>query len=205
MCRLFITLFIISSALWAAPAAAAEDQGTFDPQVVMERAASLKKTLDRLLTESNHSSIQAVINNGDESSHRLIAEARQLKALGEQHLDEQDYLKAAMTLQTALDRVFLAIRSDKNHDSAAAALEARLSEAKGANDTFILTATRVVNGEKGEAEDILAMALAARSHADSSVALGDVEAALEELNRSTDLAQKAIRIVRNGMVIERGQ
>jgi len=184
----------------------AEGNGASDTQAVAERANNLKNILDRLLAQSNHSSIQKVINEGGDSSDPLIAEAMQLKASGEQLLDEQEYLKAAMTLQAALDRVFQAIRSHENYDASEAALEARITEAKAANDTFIAAATRVVNGDpEMNAGEYLTMAREARDEADSVAAKGDLEAALEELNKSTDLAQQAIMSVRNGMVIERGQ
>ena len=67
-------------------------------------------------------------------------------------------------------------------------------------------AARVVNGEpNGKAVDSLAEAREARSRADASVASGDAEAALQELENSTQLAQQAIMSVRDGKVIKRGQ
>ena len=203
---LFLFFVTITWVLSPNPTVLAEETEAADTQAVIARAQNLKNILDRLLTQSNHSSIQKVINEGGDTSDPLIAEALQLKASGEQLLEEQDYLKAAMTLQAALDRVFLAIRSDEDYDASAAALDARLTEARAANDTFISAATRVVNGDpKKNAGEYLAMAVDAREEADSVAANGDLESALEELNRSTDLAQQAIMAVRNGKVIERGQ
>jgi hypothetical protein len=69
-----------------------------------------------------------------------------------------------------------------------------------------MAATRVVNGESnGRAVEFLAEAKEVRGRADASVANGDAEAALQELEDSTQLAQQAIMSVRDGKVIERGQ
>jgi len=136
----------------------------------------------------------------------LVEEALRLKAEGEDALAEGDHLRAAMTLQAALDKIFQAIRSDDEKDGQEARLNVRLTDAIAANDTFILAATRVVNGEpNGKAVDFLAEAREVRGRADASVAEGNAEAALQELEASTQLAQQAIMSVRNGKVIERGQ
>jgi hypothetical protein len=63
-----------------------------------------------------------------------------------------------------------------------------------------------VNGEpNGKAVDFLAEAREVRGRADTSVANGDTEAAVQELAESTQLAQQAIMSVRDGKVIQRGQ
>jgi hypothetical protein len=184
----------------------AQDNDPVDTQAVMERANNLKDILDRLLVDSNDSSIQKVIREGGESSEPLIAEALRLKSSGEQLLAEKQYMKAAITLQSALDHVFQAIRAEDNKDESADALNVRLAEKITVNDTFLSAASRVVTGEPNkEASDLLAMAKEARSRADTDSGNGDLEAALEELEQSTRLAQQAIMSVRNGMVIERPQ
>ena len=184
----------------------AQNNDPVDAQVVMERANNLKNILDRLLVDSNRSSIQKVIRQGGESSEPLIEEALRLKSSGEKLLAEKEYMKAAITLQSALDHVFQAIRSEDNKDEPADALNVRLAEKITVNDTFISAASRVVTGEPNkDASDLLAMAKEARSRADTKTGKGDLEAALEELEQSTRLAQQAIMSVRNGTVIERGQ
>ena len=184
----------------------AQDNDPVDTQIVMERANNLKSMLDNLLVDSNHSSIQKVIKQGGESSEPLIAEALRLKSSGEQLLAEKEYMQAAITLQSALDHVFQAIRSEHNKDEPADALNVRLAEKITVNDTFFSAALRVVTGEPNkDALDLLAMAKEARSNADTKSGDGDIEAALEELEHSTHLAQQAIMSVRNGMVIERAQ
>jgi hypothetical protein len=63
-----------------------------------------------------------------------------------------------------------------------------------------------VNGEpNGKAVELLAEASEVRGRADTSIAGGDVDTALQELEESTQLAQQAIMSVREGKVIERGQ
>jgi len=184
----------------------AQDNDQVDTQVVMERANNLKNMLDRLLVDSNHSSIQKVITEGGKSSEPLIAEALRLKSSGEQLLAEKEYMEAAITLQSALDHVFQAIRSEHIDEVPASVLNVRLSDDIIVNDTFISAASRVVTGEPNkDALDLLAMAKEARSNADTKSGDGDIEAALEELEHSTHLAQQAIMSVRNGMVIERAQ
>ena len=184
----------------------AQDNDPVDTQIVMERANNLKSMLDNLLVESNHSSIQKVIKQGGESSEPLIAEALRLKSSGEQLLAEKEYMQAAITLQSALDHVFQAIRSEHNDEVPASVLNVRLADDIIVNDTFISAASRVVTGDPNkDASDLLAMAKEARSRADKESAIGDLEAALVELENSTQLAQQAIMSVRNGMVIERGQ
>jgi len=207
MRNIFIPL-LLTSILILSPDAIllAQDTDPADTEIVMERAKNLKNILDRLLVDSNHSSIQKVITQGGESSDPLIAEALRLKSSGEQLLVEKEYLQAAMTLQSALDHVFQAIRSEHIDDVPMDALNARLAENITVNDTFISAALRVVTGEPNtEAVDLLAMAKEARNRADTISGKGDLEAALEELDQSTHLAQQAIMSVRNGMVIERGQ
>lgn len=184
----------------------AQDNDPADTQVVMERANNLKIMLDHLLVDSNHSSIQKVITEGGESSEPLIAEALRLKSSGEQLLAEKEYMKAAIALQSALDHVFQAIRSEHINEVPTDELNVRLAENIIVNDTFISAGSRVVTGEPNkDALDLLAMAKEARSSADTKSANGDLEAALEELEHSTHLAQQAIMSVRNGMVIERAQ
>jgi tetratricopeptide (TPR) repeat protein len=184
----------------------AQDSYSSDAQVVVERATHLKNLLDRLLEQSNHSSIQKAFNEGGEASDPLIAEALRLKASGEQYLAEEDYLKAAMTLQAALDSVFQAIRSGEGHEEAESEWNRRLAEAKASNQTFVSAATRLVEGEpNGQATDFLASALRAGAAAESIAADGDLENAIEEFEKSTHLAQQDIMSVRNGKVIERGQ
>jgi len=97
----------------------AENTDPVDTQVVMERANNLKNILDRLLVDSNHSSIQKVIKEGGESSEPLIAEALRLKSSGEQLLLDKEYMQAAIALQSALDHVFKAIRSEHIQDDSA--------------------------------------------------------------------------------------
>ena len=184
----------------------AQDNDPVDTQIVMERANNLKNMLDSLLVDSNHSSIQKVIKQGGESSEPLIAEALRLKSSGEQLLAEKEYMQAAITLQSALDHVFQAIRSEHNDEVPASVLNVRLADDIIVNDTFISAASRVVTGDPNkDALDLLAKAKEARSRADKESATGDLETALVELEKSTQLAQQAIMSVRNGMVIERGQ
>jgi hypothetical protein len=184
----------------------AQDNDAVDTQVVMERANNLKSMLDRLLVDTNHSSIQKVITQGGASSEPLIAEALRLKSSGEQLLAEKEYMQAAMTLQSALDHVFQAIRSEDGMDESVDALSVRLAEDITVNDTFIEAASRVVAGEPNkDALELLTMAKETRDSADEKAAKGELEAAIEELEHSTHLAQQAVISVRNGMVIERGQ
>jgi len=186
------------------PSAEARDIDTSDTQAVIERAHHLKDLLDRLLAESNHSSIQETLHNGGGSGDPQLEEALRLKSSGEQLLEEEEYMKAAVTLQAALDQVFEAVRAENNVAESADASSARLTEAIAANDTFISAATRVVNGEPdGEAVELLESAREARAKADASADSGNTETALKELEISTQLAQQAIMVVRNGKVIER--
>ena len=206
--RNYLLLLLLTSLLGLAPGSAplAQDNQAADTEAVIERANHLKGLLDKLLTQSNHSSIQKTLTNGSHDNDPLIEEALRLKAEGEDALAEGDHLRAAMLLQAALDKVFQAIRSDDEEDGQEARLNARLADAIAANDTFITAATRVVNGEpNGKAVDLLAEAREVRGRADASVAKGDAEAALQELDDSTQLAQQAIMSVRDGKVIERGQ
>jgi len=206
--RFHLILLILTSIWTLCPDGVllAENSDPVDTQIVMERANNLKIMLDRLLVDSNHSSIQKVIREGGESSEPLIAEALRLKSNGEQLLAEEKYMEAAIALQSALDHVFQAIRSEYDEDESTDALEFRLAEYVEVNDTFISAALRVVNGEPNkEASGLLEMAKDTRSKADMQTAKGDLEAALENLNRSTEMAQQAIMSVRNGKVIERRQ
>ena len=176
-----------------------------DSQGVIDRANNLKSLLDKLLAETNHSSIHEAIENGDRNGDPAIEEALKLKEEGEAFLAEGDHLHAAMSLQAALDKLFQAIRGDNEVANEEARTQARLDEAVVANDTFIAAATRVLNGgSNSEAADFLAEAQEVRARADASAANGDTEAAMQALSVSTELAQQAIMSVRNGMVIERG-
>jgi hypothetical protein len=206
--RNYLLLLILTVLLGLAPGSTlvAQDDQAAETEAVIERANHLKDLLDKLLEQSNHSSIQKTLTNGSHDNDPLIEEALRLKAEGEDALAEGDHLRAAMTLQAALDKVFQAIRSDDEEDGEEARLDARLTDAISVNDTFISAATRVVNGEpNGGAVDLLAEARDVRGRADASFANGDVEAALQELEDSTQLAQQAIMSVREGKVIERGQ
>jgi len=206
--RNFLIPFLLTSIWILSPDAVvlAENTEQVDTQVIMERANTLKGILDRLLVDSNHSSIQKVIKEGGESSEPLITEALRLKSAGEQLLLDEEYLQAAVALQSALDHIFQAIRSEEHEYGAADAMNARLAESITVNNTFIEAALRVVTGvENQEATDLLARAKEARKTADIKSGEGDLEAAVEGLEQSTHMAQQAIRSVRNGMVIERGQ
>jgi len=206
--RNYLLLLLLTGLLGLSPGPTllAQDNQATETEAVIERANHLKGILDKLLEQSNHSSIQKALIEGGDASNPLIEEALRLKAEGEQFLADEDYLKAAMTLQAALDKIFQAVRSNDNGGAAEKAANARLADAIAANDTFILAATRVVNGEpNGKAVEFLAQAREARTRADATVAKGDAEAALQELEDSTHLAQQAIMSVRNGKVIQRGQ
>jgi len=147
--RNYLILLLLTGLLGLSPSTTllAQDSQMPDTQAVIEKANNLKNLLDKLLDQSNHSSIQKALNEGGEASGPLIEEAMRLKASGEQYLAEEDYLQAAMTLQAALDQVFQAIRSNGGADQASKHTEARMAEAIAANDTFISAASRVVNGE----------------------------------------------------------
>ncbi len=206
--RYYLILLLLTSIWTLTPDSIllAEDDDPVDTKIVIERAKNLKTMLDHLLVDSNHSSIQKVINEGGESSEPLIAEALRLKSSGERLLTEKKYLEAAIALQSALDHVFQAIRSEHDENEPADALEFRLAESVEINDTFISAALRVVNGEPSkEASGLLEMAKDVRSKADMQIANGDVVAALDNLKQSTEMAQQAIMSVRNGKVIERRQ
>jgi hypothetical protein len=206
--RNYLLLLLLTGLLGLSPGPTllAQDNQAANTEAVIERANHLKGLLDKLLTQSNHSSIQKTLTNGSHDNDPLIEEALRLKAEGEDALAEGDHLHAAMALQAALDKVFQAIRSDDENDGEEARLSARLTDAISVNDTFISAATRVVNGEpNGEAVDFLADAREVRERADTSVANGDTEAAVQELAESTQLAQQAIMSVRDGKVIQRGQ
>jgi len=206
--RNYILLLLLTGLLGLAPGPTimAQDDQAADAEAVIERANHLQRLLDKLLTQSNHSSIQKTLTNGSHDNDPLIEEALRLKAEGEDALAEGDHLHAAMILQAALDKVFQAIRSDDEKDGVEARLDARLVDAISVNDTFISAATRVVNGDPdGEAVNFLSEAREVRGIADASVADGDAEAALLELAESTQLAQQAIMSVRDGKVIHRGQ
>lgn len=206
--RNYLLLLLLTGLLGLVPGPAllAQDNQPAETQAVSERANHLKGLLDKLLEQSNHSSIQKALHDGGDANNPLVEKALRLKAEGEQYLADEDYMNAAMTLQAALDTVFQAIRANDNGAAAENAANARLADAIAANDTFISAAARVVNGEpNGKAVDLLAEARDVRGRADASVANGDAEAALQELEDSTQLAQRAIMSVRNGKVIERGQ
>lgn len=198
----FPLLMIVLICFSPGPSVAATDIDAADTQAVMERAHHLNDLLDKLLSQSNHSSIQKALQNGSGSGDPQLEEALRLKSTGEQLLAEEEYMKAAVTLQAALDMVFTAVRAQES--DAEPADESRLAEAIVANDTFISAATRVVNGDPdGKAVDLLDSAREARAKADASADSGDTDAALQELENSTELAQQAIVAVRNGKVIER--
>ena len=206
--RNYLILLLLTSSCILTPDTIllAQDSDSVDTEIVMERANNLKNLLDHLLVDSNHSSIQKVITQGGETSEPLIAEALRLKSNGEQLLADKDYMKAAITLQSALDHVFQAIRSEHTDGMPVDELNARVAENITLNDTFMSAAARVVTSDPNkEAVELLAMAKEARSSADTKSGNGDLEAALEELEHSTHLAQQAIKSVRNGMVIEREQ
>lgn len=206
--RKYLPLFFLACYWSLSPGTmiyAQQDQVT-DMQSVIERGNHLKTLLDQLLSESNHSSIHKAIDQGGEEADPLIQEALRLKADGEQLLAQEEYVKAAMALQSALDMVFQAVRSERDSSDAEEGSSTQLIEAKSINDTFITAATRVVDGERNdEALQLLVAARDARAVAEKGEAEGDLRAALRELERSTQLAQKAIMSVRNGMVIQRGQ
>lgn len=202
---LFFFILFALPGLSLSPELLAQAEPAASSEAVIERANHLKDLLDKLLTQSNHSSIQRTLTNGSHDNDPLIEEALQLKAEGESALAAGDHLRAAMALQTALDKVFQAIRSDDQSEGEAARLSARLSEALAANDAFLSAATRVLDGnDEGAAALHLEKAQAARVSADASVAAGNTEVALQELNASSRHAQDAIRIIRDGQVIERG-
>jgi len=146
--RNFLIPFLLTSIWILSPDAVvlAENTEQVDTQVIMERANTLKGILDRLLVDSNHSSIQKVIKEGGESSEPLITEALRLKSAGEQLLLDEEYLQAAVALQSALDHIFQAIRSEEHEYGAADAMNARLAESITVNNTFIEAALRVVTG-----------------------------------------------------------
>ena len=177
-----------------------------DTKIVIHRAHELKDLLNHLLLDTNNSSIQKIIKEGDESIKVLIAEAFKLKSQGEKLLSEKKYMEAAVSLQSALDYVFKAIRTENEQAEPPDVFSARLQEHVKVNDTFITTAIRVVTAEQNpDALELLEMAKAARSRADTESGDGKGDAALLELEHSTRLAQQAIMKVRNGQVIERGQ
>lgn len=189
----------------ASPLFAAEDAPP-DTQAVMERAVHLNELLDRLLAQSNHSSIQKAINDDSAANGSLIDEALRLKSIGEQALADGEYLEAAMTLQAALDHVFQAIRAENDRGGGGAELADRLQEAISANDTFLEAAARVVESEENaEARKLLGLAEQARAKADADAGSGDIAAALDGMEASTQFAQQAIMSARNGKVIERRQ
>ena len=201
-----VLLWIGLLGLTPGPTLLAQESQATETEAVIERANNLKSILDKLLEQSNHSSIQKTLTNGSHDNDPLVEEALRLKTEGDDALAKGNHLRAAMSLQAALDKLFQAIRSDDENDGEAARLKARLSDAISANDTFILAATRVVNGEpNGKAVEFLTEAKEVRGRADASIADGDTEAALQELAESTQLAQQAIISVRDGKVIQRGQ
>ena len=182
----------------------AQDVVAEESEAVIERATRLKGLLDKLLTQSNNSSIQKTLTNGSHDNDPLIEDALALKAEGEAALKKGDHLRAAMTLQAALDKVFQAIRSDDETDGEEARTNARLSDAIAANDAFLSAATRVLASEPDSNAALhLDDARKARARADASVAAGDAAAALLELDASSRHAQDAIRSIRDGDVIER--
>ena len=188
------------------PVFAAQAEEPTEAQVVIDKANDLNNLLNRLLDPSNNSSIQASIHENGDSGDPLIAEAIRLKAEGEKYLATQDYINAATTLQAALDHVFKAIRSHHDQDDDRAKLQVQLSNATAANDTFMSTASRIVTSEPNdEALGLLGQAKAARASADQSASDGDPGAALRNMEESTDLAQQAIKLARDGKVIERNQ
>ena len=206
--KFLYSLLILTALLSLHPerASIAQEAQGADAEAVMERAVRLKNLLDQLLSDSNHSSIHKALTDSSGDGDPMIEEALRLKASGEQMLSEQDYLHAAMTLQSALDKVFQVIRAKDDGSSAEQFANGRLAQAIAANDTFLSAATRVVDGDpNSQATDLLAQARQSRELADTRAEAGDSAAALEKIEQSTRLAQEAIMSVRNGMVIERAQ
>jgi hypothetical protein len=206
--KFLYSLLILTALLCLHPerTSIAQEAPTADAEAVMERAVRLQNLLDQLLSDSNHSSIHKALTDSSGDGDPMIEEALRLKASGEQMLSEQDYLHAAMTLQSALDKVFQVIRAKDDGSSAEQFANGRLAQAIAANDTFLSAATRVVDGDpNSQATDLLAQARQSRELADTRAEAGDSAAALEKIEQSTRLAQEAIMSVRNGMVIERAQ
>ena len=173
------------------PTLLAQDNQATEADAVIDRANHLKDLLDKLLEQSNHSSIQKTLSNGSHDNDPLIEEALRLKAEGEDALAEGDHLRAAMTLQAALDKIFQAIRTDDEKDGGDVLLNARLTDAVSVNDTFISAATRVVTGEpNGKAVDLLAEAREIRGRADASVANGDADESAGDSDERCDLSHR---------------
>lgn len=203
--RFYFFILLLAGLLGMMPggSATAQEDDAADAAAVIERAKNLNVLLDRLLSDSNHSSIHDTL---DVEGDPLVEEALRLKASGEELLAAQEYLQAAIKFQAALDSVFQAIRAQEHAGEEPGQASRRLADAIASNDTFISTAERVVNGEPSqEAAELLAAARRIRGEADVSAAAGDAEAALQQLEESTRLAQRAIASVRDGKVIERRQ
>ena len=202
-------LLLVLACVWCmhpGPMVYAQQDQAADTQAVIDRGHHLKTLLDQLLSNSNHSSIHKALEAGGDSADPLIEEALRLKSDGERLLEQEEYVQAAMTLQSSLDMVFQAIRSEGDAGHAGNKSGNQVAEAKAINDTFIEAATRVVGADSNsEAVSLLASARDARARAEASENKGDTSTALQEFDDSTQLAQKAIMSVRNGMVIERGQ
>jgi hypothetical protein len=197
---LFLVLSLLCGSLQAA------ETEPVDNQAVVNRANQLLEMLDHLLLDDNHSSIKKILNEGDASTRELVDEAMRLKTEGERLLSENEPMQAAVSLQSSLDHVFMAIRQEEGQAAEPASHSAELAEQFKSNDTFLEAAERVVaSGQNTGAAELLSKAKLARASADSASAQGNEEEAMQALANSTQLAQQAIMKVRDGQEIERRQ
>jgi len=201
----YLCIVFCTAAITVLPLYAAENSQA-DTIIIINQTNELKKLLNHLLLESNGSSIQKIIKQGDEPIKALIADAFKYKDEGEKLLSEKKYMEAAVSFQISLNFVFKAIRQGGGPAEPADAIAFKLKEHFKVNDTFIATATRVVGTQQNQdALKLLQLAKEARNRAENESSDGKDEAALQELENSTHLAQQAIMKIRNGQVIERMQ
>ncbi|MBI2878031.1 MAG: hypothetical protein HYY20_14235 [Candidatus Tectomicrobia bacterium] len=201
-----LLMFSISISVWA------DYQPTqnqdIDPKEIIERGKYLKNIINNLLLSPNVNSIQEATKNTQNNAQikELIDKALEKKLLGEKLFDEKNYLEALVNFQSSLEYILQAIKETKNLDDQEKRARSEIKEKLKSNDFFLSTATKIIEEEKTPSEEprrLLEKAREAKAKAEAKINEGKMSEALEALETSTSLAERAIIWVRDGKTIER--
>lgn len=179
-----------------------------DLKNVIEKDKYLKNLLNNLLLSPNVSSIQEATKNAQSNvqGKDLMDKAIEKKVLGEKLFDEKKYLEALINFQSSLEYILQAIKETKNLDDKEQRAKSEIEGKLKSNDFFISTATRILEEEETKSEEprrLLEKAKEAKERAQAKINEGKMSEALEALETSTSLAERAIIWVRDGKTIER--